>query len=158
MRIFVTVGTQLPFDRMVMCIDTWAGANPDCGVSGQIGNGSYRPQHFKYATFMTPSEIDNEFMGADIIIAHAGMGSIITALMKKKQIVIMPRKAEFGEHRNDHQLATARNFREKGIPVAMDERELREILDNFALGSIPAIGDFADPSLIAAINRFINEQ
>ena len=43
---------------------------------------------------------------AAAIVAHAGMGTILTALETGKRLLVMPRRAALGEHRNDHQLAT----------------------------------------------------
>ena len=64
------------------------------------------------------------------MIAHAGMGSIITALELGKPIMVMPRRASLGEHRNDHQVATAKRFAEQGrIMVAFNEKELVDKLD-----------------------------
>ena len=64
------------------------------------------------------------------MISHAGMGSIITALELGKRIIVMPRRANLGEHRNDHQLATAKRLSEQGrIMVAFTEQELVDKLD-----------------------------
>jgi UDP-N-acetylglucosamine transferase subunit ALG13 len=42
----------------------------------------------------------------------------------------MPRRADLGEHRNDHQIATARRFAEQGRIIAVaNEQELSERLD-----------------------------
>ena len=49
-----------------------------------------------------------------VVIAHDEMGSIITALEMGKPIVVMPRRAELGEHRNDHQVAAAAPGRAQG--------------------------------------------
>jgi UDP-N-acetylglucosamine transferase subunit ALG13 len=88
------------------------------------------------------------------------MGSIITALEMGKPLVIMPRRAALGEHRNDHQIATARHLQKhKTVRVAWDENELGE-----ALGALPEmeqaasqieIAPCADPRLIGAIEQFI---
>ena len=47
--IFVTVGTQLPFDRLVRAVDAWAAEHPQVDVFGQIGPASFRPKHFAHA-------------------------------------------------------------------------------------------------------------
>jgi len=60
------------------------------------------------------------------------MGTIITALELDKPILVMPRRGDLGETRNDHQLATARRLHALGlIEVALDEAELRSRLDEF---------------------------
>ena len=161
--IFLTVGTQLPFDRLVRAMDDWCAAAPHCGVVGQIGEpGSkgYRPKHFDWYPFVDPEECQRRFDQASVIVAHAGMGSIITALLHSKPIVIMPRRDDLGEHRNDHQYATAKSFAGKPlVHVAMTEQELPWRIET-ALKSPAAkpgegLGHFAQSSLIEAIKTSI---
>ena len=89
------------------------------------------------------------------MIAHAGMGSIITALELGKQIIIMPRRASLGEHRNDHQVATAKQFAAQGrIEVALDETELADKLDQLhVLNRGECLGAEASPQLILTIRN-----
>ena len=123
--IFVTVGTQLPFDRMVRTIDQWAGARSYGEVFAQIGPAKYRPKNIPWAEFLDADECRRKIEQADVVVAHAGMGSILTALELGKPIVIMPRLSALGEHRNDHQLATAKRFLAQGrVIVAFDEHQL----------------------------------
>jgi hypothetical protein len=86
------------------------------------------------------------------------MGSIITALELGKPIVVMPRRAELGEHRNDHQMATARSLLAQGkVIVAFDESHLLEKLDNLdqLIGSSRRACDHASPRLLAALREFV---
>ena len=94
---------------------------------------------------------------ATAVIAHAGMGSIITALEFGKRIIVMPRQADLGEQRNDHQIATAKRFAEQGrIIVAFNEQELHEKLDQLDLfRETEGVSAQASPCLIAAIRAFI---
>src|SRR5687767_9745951 len=124
--IFVTVGTQLPFDRMIRAVDEWAGKSGNGEeVFAQIGPSDYKPKHIRYSAFIAADEFEHRSREARAVVAHAGMGSIITALTMGKPILVMPRRAAMGEQRNDHQLATARHFLAQGrIGVAADEHEL----------------------------------
>ena len=73
-------------------------------------------------------------VAADAIVAHAGMGTILTALELGKPLLVLPRRASLGEHRNEHQLATARRFADTGrLAVAFDESELAQRLDELPL-------------------------
>jgi len=123
----------LPFDRLVRAVDNWCAERGRNDVFGQIadpGTGGYRPQHFEWTSFLEPARIQTCFEEADFVIAHAGMGSIITALTGAKPILILPRRAAFGEHRNDHQLATADHLgKRSGIQVALTEAEIGSQLD-----------------------------
>ncbi len=126
--IFVTVGTQLTFDRMVSAVDTWAATSGD-DVFAQVGPTDIHFNHIRQSAFLEPKDFDHYFNAAGLVIAHAGMGSILTAMSYGKRIIIMPRKAGLGEHRNDHQLATARSFvAHAGVSVAWDEDELITLL------------------------------
>lgn len=128
--IFVTVGGQVPFDRMVRAVDEWAGRAARDDVLAQIcGNGT-KPQHIRSTGIVTPKQFNDYFDRAEVVISHAGMGTIVRALELQKPLLVMPRKASLGEHRNDHQLATAARLRELvGLTVAQDEHELEQWLD-----------------------------
>lgn len=128
--IFVTVGEQLPFDRLIRTVDKWA-ADSGQEVFAQIGDTDLIPNTLKYKKFLEPVEFQEKFNSAELIVAHAGMGTIITALEFGKPILVMPRQAALGEHRNDHQFATANEFVKLNyISAALDEAELISKLNN----------------------------
>jgi UDP-N-acetylglucosamine transferase subunit ALG13 len=156
-KIFVTVGTQLPFDRLISTVDGWAARNPQADVFAQIGPTSFRPAHIQWVPFLNADECQKKVEQANIIVAHAGMGSIITALEIGKRIIVMPRRAVHNEHRNDHQIATARSLLAQGhVLVAFDEHHLIEKLDNIErLAASPRIARHGSPRLLAVIREFI---
>jgi UDP-N-acetylglucosamine transferase subunit ALG13 len=156
--IFVTVGTQLPFDRMIAAVDRWAGAQPERDVFAQVGPTKLALRHIAFCEFLTPAECRERMAGATAIVAHAGMGTVLCALELGKPLLIVPRRATLGEHRNEHQLATARRFAEhESVAVALDEHELSARLD--ALGQQPVgerISPYASQRLIGALWTFID--
>lgn len=128
--IFVTVGTQLPFDRMVAAVDAWA-AQTGAKIFAQVGPTTREFKSINHQRFLEPAEFDRYFNEATLVVAHAGMGSILTALSFGKPIIIIPRRASLGEHRNDHQIATAKRFQShSGVVVAWHEADLPVALDN----------------------------
>lgn len=155
--IFVTVGAQMPFDRLVRTVDEWAGGQPDANVFAQVGPGGYQPCNGEWTEFLAPPAFRARVQAASILIAHAGMGSILTALEHGKPLLIMPRRGDLRETRNDHQIATAARFRELGrVAVAMDEHELRgrlQRLDELEAGV--QISPHASPELLSALRAFI---
>jgi UDP-N-acetylglucosamine transferase subunit ALG13 len=155
--IFVTVGTQLPFDRLVRVVDAWAGRT-GADVFAQIGPGDFVPRHVRWTRSLPADECNDQIRQARAVVAHAGMGSILTALQSGKPIIVMPRRASFGEHRNDHQVMTAKHFQELGrIRVAFDEAEVAGQLDAIAtLHATARIGSSASPALINALRRFVD--
>lgn len=157
--VFVTVGTDQPFDRMVKVIDEWAAENPTCKIFAQIGDTNWTPQFIEFTQFLDPIEFAQRIEAATLIIGHAGMGTILTSLRHQKPTLVVPKRASLGEHRNEHQLATARNLLKKGkVNVAFDEAELRESLDKIeSLSSTQMIGPFAETSLTDNLASFIND-
>jgi UDP-N-acetylglucosamine transferase subunit ALG13 len=155
--IFVTVGTQLAFDRLIVAMDEWAGKNPSEEVFAQTGPMSAKPSHMRSEEFIPPDKADELFRNADLVVSHAGMGSILTSLKYRKPIVIVPRKAELGEHRNDHQLATAKWLGDRpGLFVAWDTGELLAILDRRAeLQAGSGLSDYASPELLGRLHGYL---
>ena len=155
--IFVTVGAQTPFDRLIRAVDQWAAQRARTDVVAQIGQGRWIPQHAQWMRFITPADFRGCLRAADLVIAHAGTGSIFAAMEFGKPIVVMPRRAALGETRNDHQLATVRRLAElSGVTVARDEQELVEKLDRSeSMAPAKPIGPYASPRLLAALRRFV---
>ena len=158
MNIFVTVGAQIPFDRLVVAVAKWAASNlGKHEIFAQVGEGGCRPRNIQSVDLLEPSGFKARVLWADVLVAHAGMGSILTALQFGKPILVMPRKGSLQETRNDHQVATAIRWREMGkIAVAMDENEMPDQLNRLSdLGCAESISDTASEELIAAIRGFI---
>ena len=147
----MTVGTQLPFDRLVSTVVSWADAR-SVDVVAQIGPSRCTYPGVRTYDFLPPTEAKSLFQRADVVVSHAGMGSILSALEIGKPIVIFPRRFDLGEHRNDHQMATARRFLGRsGIWVAFDEDELLEVLERrneFNARSCERISPFASAEFI----------
>lgn len=153
--IFVTIGTQIPFDRLIEMLDRIA-PELDEEIYAQALRGKYKPEHFKLVDFIEPDEFDKVFAQARLIVAHAGMGTILSALHNSKPLIIVPRIAALGEHRNEHQTVTALVMKEKKYAyVATDEEELRQLLHK-DLHPLKKIGEFASESLIKSLNDFID--
>jgi len=156
-KIFVTVGTQLPFDRLVATVDSWAATHP-AEVFAQTGASACQPQNIAWKDFIGVAEANHQIRTADLVVAHAGMGTILTRLETGLPIIILPRRADLGEHRNDHQLATARRLSHlAGLTVVDDEEELSEMMTAFQPQPHAAgVAAVASPLLIAAIQQFVS--
>jgi UDP-N-acetylglucosamine transferase subunit ALG13 len=156
--IFLTVGSHEPFDRLVKAVDDWCQKHPGTEVFGQVtGRGTYRPRYFQFVQNLDISAFEDTLNRAEILISHAGMGTIISALIKSKPIVVMPRQGKLHETRNDHQIATASRLAEKqGIVVAKDTQDLpASIALAQAMLNVPAIerlSQFAQPRLLAYLS------
>jgi UDP-N-acetylglucosamine transferase subunit ALG13 len=162
--IFVTVGMQLPFDRLMKAMDDW------CAVSGRgrevfgqtchLGRENYAPKNFAHVEELASDEFMNRLSEAQVIVSHAGMGTIISALMLSKPIILLPRRAALGEQRNDHQLATVQEFAARpGVVISKTEAELPGVLDRILKNGTKVDGEqpspYAQDSLISEIRRVI---
>lgn len=155
--IFLTVGTQFPFDRLVKAVDRAVEAGKlDEKICAQIGDSSYRPRSFEAVAHMEKHLFDECMHEASGIIGHAGMGTIIVALDERKPLLAMPRMKKYGEAVNDHQVAIAKKFEELGhILVAYDEEDLPAKIEEF--GSFAPTERRAQVREVAErISRFLN--
>ena len=113
--IFLTVGTQFPFDRLVKAVDHAVEAEQlDEEIYAQVGDSSYHPRNFEATAYMDKRLFDEYVEKASGIISHAGMGSITIVLSCSKPLLVMPRLKKYGEVVNDHQLDIASRFEELG--------------------------------------------
>ena len=153
--IFVTVGTQLPFDRLILALDKWAALNHEQEVFAQIGQGAYQPEHIGWTRDMDPRDFRERMAQCHTVVAHAGMGTIISAVELGKRVVVMPRRACLGEHRNEHQLATAARLEHlNGLEVVQGEEALAEVLAHQQQRLEDIVPSQPHPQLIVAIRQF----
>lgn len=148
--IFLTTGTQLHFDRLVRAMDRIA-SNLGEEVFAQIGFGSYKPSHMNWSETVKPQQFEEMCRNANCIVSHAGIGTILTARRLGKPLIVFPRRAEFGEHRNDHQVATVKHLSHlQGVYVAEDEATLETLVRN--QDSHPLGYSEVPPSRVTLIN------
>lgn len=156
--IFLTVGTQFPFDRLVKTIDELISQNGfEQDIFAQIGNSTYRPRSFEYVESLEKSEFDRSVQEASGIISHAGMGTITMALKHSRPILVMPRLKKYGEVVNDHQVAITKKFEKLGyLLAAYNTEELPEKFEQ--LRTFVPRKRKAQPQAVAGrIARFLNE-
>lgn len=155
--IFLTVGTQFPFDRLVKSMDqAFDGRLINEEIFAQIGETSYKPLNFESVVSLEKNLFDKRLREASSVISHAGMGTITMALKNHKPLLVMPRLKRYREHVNDHQVATARKFEKLGHILAVyDAKDLPNgirKLKNF----VPRERK-ANPEAVAdRIHRFLN--
>lgn len=155
--IFATVGAQMPFDRMIRVVDEWAARRGRRDVLAQVGAVAWKPPHIQWVEFMDPLDFRSRVEQADVVVAHAGMGSIITALELGKPILVMPRRSQFHETRNDHQVATAQQLLEQNrVSVAFEPEELSAKLDQLeGMSAAERVQPQASAELLGALREFV---
>jgi UDP-N-acetylglucosamine transferase subunit ALG13 len=156
--IFVSVGNQLPFDRLVHAVDRWASANSDVQVIAQVGELGLPPKHCQSVCTVDAVRYQELMANATHVVAHAGMGTVLTALRLGKPLLVMPRQSGRGEVRSDHQQSTCRYLEGlPGVTVAWDETELVTALPAF-LEQQGVGSPLGDPSReLLSIRRFVHE-
>lgn len=157
--ILLSVGTQLPFDRLVSAVDSWALENPGVEVTAQIGPSRLQPRALHAFDFMRHDEFRQLQAECSVMVSHAGMGSIITALELGKPIIVFARDHRLGEHRNGHQLATVAQFRQTpGVYVADDLNHLHDLLACHAqLKPSSLASTQACPRIIERLRGFVTD-
>jgi beta-1,4-N-acetylglucosaminyltransferase len=147
--IFLTVGTQFPFDRLVKAIDRLL----DDGilnesVFAQIGSTTYKPKNFPAVPSLDKHAFDRQYDQASAIISHGGTGVIMMAIDRKKPLLAVPRLRQYGEVVNDHQVGFSARFAALGcILVALGEGELPAKV--VQLRSFTPAPRHAEPELVA---------
>lgn len=130
--IFVTVGThEQQFNRLVKYMDELAGSGKiKDDIVMQIGYSDYVPKYAKYSKFYTYDDMKQLYNDARIIITHGGPSSFMMALMIGKVPIVVPRKYEFGEHVNNHQVTFCTKVKEEynNIELCDDIKELDDMI------------------------------
>ena len=114
--IFVTVGTHhQPFARL---IDALA-ALPDDELVVQHGHSPAPAAVREAVAFLSFREIAERMRSADVVVTHAGVGSILLARREGHTPVVVPRLHRHGEHVDDHQVELTEALAGRGavIPV-----------------------------------------
>ncbi len=125
--IFVTVGTHgQAFTRMLREVE----ALPDqAQLVVQYGHGSPPPGVHRAAAFMAFGEMEEWFEAADVVVTHAGVGSILCARRAGHRPIVVPRYHELGEHVDDHQVELTRALSERGeVTPAWRDEELAAVV------------------------------
>ncbi|MFK5582853.1 glycosyltransferase [Serinicoccus sp. LYQ131] len=131
-RAFVTVGTeQFPFVRALD--DVARSVPPSTEVLYQTGHTPVPAARASYRQWMPFDELVQALEQADVVVTHAGVGSILTALRAGKHPVVMPRLQRMGEHVDDHQTELAQMLELRGlVSVAWQGVELAPLLTSAA--------------------------
>lgn len=147
--IFLTVGTQLPFDRLVEALDL---IQPEINMEivGQVGRGTYDAVNIETFESLDPELFNLYIRKSELIISHAGMGSIISSLKLGKRIIVVPRLLKYNEHRNNHQIDTCEEVSKfNGVFVCYDLERISSVIFEALSNNEPKpIGDYADKEII----------
>ena len=156
--IFLTVGTQFSFDRLVKAVDQAVETGIVTEqVFAQVGESSYQAHNFESVPSLESRLFVKHIHRASYIISHAGIGTIIMALNNNKPLLVMPRQKKYGEVVNDHQIEIAKKFEESGhVLVAYHQEDLPDKIER--LRTFAPRKRRAQSQMVANhITQFLNE-
>ena len=121
--ILVTLGTQdKPFDRLLDAvqkqIDNKKIKNK---VVVQAGHTKYESKDMEIFDFIASDDFNKLMDEAAVVITHAGVGSILAGVNKKKPVIAAARLQEYGEHTNNHQLEILNQFSSEGHIIKLED-------------------------------------
>ncbi len=155
----VTVGTIMPFDRMVQGVEGLVEDGKIEGpVSAQVGKSEVKYEAIEAFESCPYEELNAKMEAADLVICHGGSGSILGSLKAGAYVVAMARSPAFNEHYDDHQKDITKAFEDMDlISVAKDEHDLERAIEEAR--SRPRRTVNIDPKqFVKAIKRFLNGQ
>ena len=152
--IFVTVGGMRAFDRLIVEMDRIAGKTDEEAVM-QIGSTDYAPKSCDYFRFMPVNEMEELYAGARVVVCHAGIGSILTAVKYNKPLILVPRLQRYGEVFDDHQLEIAGEMESRGMTVVYDTGNLESAVENLDIRPIEFRGE---TNLVHRLKEYLDQR
>lgn len=119
--ILVLLGTQnKPFLRLLKKVEKLKkdGIIKD-DIKAQIGSTNFKSKYITCFDYVKKDKLLEYIKSASIIITHAGVGTIIECLNENKKVIVVPRKKEYKEHTNNHQVQIAKEFEEKKYVISV---------------------------------------
>jgi UDP-N-acetylglucosamine transferase subunit ALG13 len=157
-QIFVTVGTlSTGFDRLLKEIDMLIEKRVIREkVIAQSGSSKYTPKNYEWFRFASKEVFGDTMKESKIVITHGGVGSITNALKFNKRTIVVPRRKQFGEVVNDHQLEITRELEKEGRIIAVyDIKDLKGALEQVEKLKIPM--DKKEPGVAKIIRKYLEE-
>jgi len=137
--IFVTAGTlHFPFTRLLAAVDALPG---DEDVVLQCRANGARPTRARCFDDLPYDELVAYMRRARVVVCHAGVGSVLTALANGKRPIAVPRLERYGEAVDDHQVPFGRRLAEAGlVTLVEDPAELAAAVAAVPGGEPPPLG------------------
>ncbi len=123
-KVVVSLGTfkDYGFKRLVRRL--LAILPPDADVLWQTGDTDVTGLGIVGHHAIPDRELTQAIREADVLVAHAGVGTALAALEVGKCPVLVPRRVAHGEHVDDHQTQIATELGNRGLAVSVEADEL----------------------------------
>lgn len=124
LQILVVVGAnqEVGFRRMVEAVLKIS--RPQWRIIWQVGPTDTSGLHIDGHMSFTSDEMKRFYRQSDVIVCHAGTGSVLDALEAGKVPIVFPRLSRLNEHVDDHQVEFSSFAERKGIAVVVSNREM----------------------------------
>lgn len=154
-EVLVSVGTDHhPFDRLVRWVDAWAAAHPLHSCFVQYGT-SARPEACAAMDNLRYEDLLQAMQTSAVIVSHGGPATIMDARACGRLPLVVPRRADLGEHVDDHQVRFSRWMAgRRQVMLAESEQELHQHLDSALRHPDRVRIDPHDPDIEASVRRF----
>jgi UDP-N-acetylglucosamine--N-acetylmuramyl-(pentapeptide) pyrophosphoryl-undecaprenol N-acetylglucosamine transferase len=123
-RVVVTLGTMRTYgfrravEKLAQLLPQVTAADAD--VLWQVGSTDISGLPVDGRQYVPAEEIRAAVQAADLVVAHAGIGSALSALDAGRSPVLLPRSHRHGEHVDDHQKQIASALSDRRLVVSRD--------------------------------------
>jgi len=162
MKAFVTLGLdRKPFTRLLELIDEAVEVNLLSRESlVQRGHTPFFTTNFRIVDFLPFTEMLQAITEADLVITHAGVGSVLLCLNAGRIPLVMPREGKRGEHVDNHQIEFAEVMAGSGkARAAFDGKDFFACLERAGewCGQSSVNGGLSlEPELVKSLKTLIN--
>ena len=118
-----------------------------------MGYTKYKPINCDSVNFLEFEEFKETIKKSNIVITHAGEGSIYNALYYKRRTIIVPRLKKYKEHTNNHQLDLALAIHKKNFAISVFEiDDLEKAINTIGTLDTPLL---KQSNIISIIEEFL---
>lgn len=125
--IFVTVGNALQgFGRLLVAVEreSQQGILKGEDILFQSGHTTdFNPGTGRLVPFLPLDEFEENVRQAELVISHAGAGTLIHLFRTGKVPIVMPREKRYGEHVDDHQVELVKALVEQRRVVSIRDSD-----------------------------------
>jgi UDP-N-acetylglucosamine--N-acetylmuramyl-(pentapeptide) pyrophosphoryl-undecaprenol N-acetylglucosamine transferase len=142
LKVALALGTmQFPFPRLVDRVNAVLPEDAQA-VLWQTGSTPLDGGAVAGRASVSPEELRQAFREADVVIAHAGVGTALEALDAGRTPILVPRLRRFREHVDDHQVQVAEELAGRGLALLRHAEDLTAgDLHEAARGSVQAVSN-----------------
>lgn len=150
--ILVTTGSsQAPFDRLLRA---FVRVDLEEELVVQHGASAIRPPQATCVDFVAVQQLAELVDRARVVVAHAGVGSILLCASRGRVPIVVPRLARFGEAVDDHQVFLARRLAVSGSVVATEDAD--DLPHLVAAGTPVSESSPSASSLVDDLRRYVD--